>query len=464
MRRSALLVIAVLASASLWAQRSDIYAPKKTSTATNTVVTAAPAVSVSSVPSISESAAPASRTIDVDEYNRRYSGSASSHNSGGYVDEDGVVHDTVYVDNGSYEEGYSDATDDFEYAIRMARFHSPALSVLSSRFYWDLVYNWIDPWFYDPWYRAPWYYDSWYINSWSYNTWYYASTWSPYGYSFSFGFGVWNPLMPGVSVLYYNYPYYYGGVRYSDVFVPNRKLNTSWDRKLTGSQDIRTRIADNSRNSERNAASRTAVTNRETSRTSATSNRSADTSTRENVNARSFSKSSGNAAGETRTATQRTTTRNMNATSSSRNMNATSATRNDNYRSSSVRSNTGTDYSRPSSTERRNISEGATSVGRGSNSSSRSSSSGRSGISSSSSSSRSSASGSSVSRNSASSSSSSSSRSSSSSSFSSPSRSSSSGSFGGSSSMGGGMSSGGMGGSMSGGGGSRSGSAGGSRR
>lgn len=115
---------------------------------------------------------------DADEYNRR-PGAGNS----GYNDED-----TEY-DNEEYNESVAEDVDDTEfcYSSRIVRFHSPHRVIVSSPWYWDVVYtSGIDNWvicddgiywelypMYDPWFQSSW--------SWAYGWPYYSPYWNHYG-------------------------------------------------------------------------------------------------------------------------------------------------------------------------------------------------------------------------------------------------------------------------------------------
>lgn len=109
-----------------------------------------PAVRDVSAPASSSGSVVASRDAgnvrDVDEYNRRYT--ASSESESYYAEEE--LHDN---EDGNTEElpgewvnGFRGDEGDYEYAVRLIRFHSPRFAVsVSSPFYWDVVYG-INSW------------------------------------------------------------------------------------------------------------------------------------------------------------------------------------------------------------------------------------------------------------------------------------------------------------------------------
>ncbi len=199
---------------------------------------------------------------NIDEYNRRYSNntSTSSISEITYSDNNAVWVDTVYIEKSNdiaYAEGYSDASQDYEYALRMIRFRSPRLSFhISSPFYWDVVYGssfyslydyyWDMDWYLDP-FGYNWYPNSYYIGSpflysriW-YNTWY-----GPWYNSW------YNPIYVGIPVYF---------TRGESAFVPNRSVNTGWSRNLAGSsRGIRDSFSGVSRNDRDLSSSRPSST------------------------------------------------------------------------------------------------------------------------------------------------------------------------------------------------------------
>ncbi|MBQ2786582.1 MAG: hypothetical protein IJF00_01325 [Bacteroidaceae bacterium] len=125
---------------------------------------------------------------DEDEYNRRY---------GKSVDRD----EYSYEQESEYsEDEYEEDDIDYRYSSRILRFHSPRRVMLSSPWYWDIVYtsgvdNWIicdDGIYWDL-------YPTWY-----YSSWYYPS-WSSWGFSFHWNSGWW----PHHYCHHPYYPYYH---------------------------------------------------------------------------------------------------------------------------------------------------------------------------------------------------------------------------------------------------------------
>ena len=167
-----------------------------------------------------------SNSIDVDSYNRQYSSNGDVYNS--------EKNDTLYIDdranssgsnqmtdsitnrrdeNGRWVNGFTGNADDYEYAMRIVRFHNPRYAVsISSPLYWDLV-NGLNSWDWNVYddgmyaYAFP----TWTNNSWW--NWRYGPTgW--WGYSSYYGFGSpWSYGWYGDWYGYYggwNSPYYYG--------------------------------------------------------------------------------------------------------------------------------------------------------------------------------------------------------------------------------------------------------------
>lgn len=114
---------------------------------------------------------------DEDEYNRRPSAAATESE---YYDEEGVEYS---------EDDYQESGDDVEYfySSRIVRFHSPHRVIVSSPWYWDVVYtsdidNWVlyDDGIYWEFYPVytPWYHASWSWNwGWPCHSWAYYSGW-----------------------------------------------------------------------------------------------------------------------------------------------------------------------------------------------------------------------------------------------------------------------------------------------
>ncbi len=158
-----------------------------------------------------------------DEYNRRYSYDNVP------VQEEEV--DTVYDIN--------DEENDYLYSRRILRFHSPTRIIVSSPYYWDLVYvNGIYDYLYDPFYYDPFYWNwGWgYGCTWGpWSCWYgpiwgYASPWRPWGA----GWGpVYGPVWVG--------PHFYGpggNLRYSNSL--NRGTFRTANRYGSASSAVRT--------------------------------------------------------------------------------------------------------------------------------------------------------------------------------------------------------------------------------
>lgn len=349
MRKLILTSVMVLAlPAIMVAQRNDIYSSGVKSTVSAPVATAAPAVqsTVTSSPVVSSSFA----ERDPDEYNRRYnyaSSAAAIDNS--FANDVIYVHDTVFVENSlndkkAYREGYMDASEDYEFAMRMLRFHSTT-RLLNPRYRWTAVadifwdpwydplyspawsYAYLDPWYYDPWYYDPWYYDPWY-----YDPWYphYHGYWPGHSHTIIIAGNVGRP---------------------TDRFVPNRQLNNRWDRQLTGSSSGRVVRGATDRDPVRQAVSSRTTSSSTVGRTSTGASRNV------RVTAPSSSRTS--------TTVRQNATTNRTQTSAERttpvvNRSTSGTQRSAGVSSSSVRSSAtvnrttqaGTTYNRPSSTNR----------------------------------------------------------------------------------------------------------------
>lgn len=207
MKKTAIALALMAVTVTAGAQRNDLYS-------TGAKSKAAPSVASSSVTRVPVQ----TDAFDIDNYNRRYSSvQAASTNSADATDSYNTVyiHDTVFymmessssrseLNSYSYNEGYTDAVEDF-YATRLiSRFHRHGLTLALA----------LDPFYYDSWYWDSWYYDPWYYNPWYYDRWYYPS----YHYHYS-----------------YSRPVYV--VKHS-VTAPNRHVNSGrgngWDRNLSG--------------------------------------------------------------------------------------------------------------------------------------------------------------------------------------------------------------------------------------
>lgn len=208
MRRMFMICVAAIVSAAISAQRNDLYSSSAKTVAptpvTEVQTQTVSAAAVSANPTVAETVSYTTSERDVDEYNRRYAYSTSTSSDENVSAAGKVVHDTVYLKSGSYAQGYNDASEEYEYALRMMRFHSVSVSLLLSPFYWDVVY--------DPWYRYPW------RGVWVYDPWYYP---------------VYNPVYVGP--VYVGPAYIAPGVYVRrDTYIPDRRINAGWDRKLAG--------------------------------------------------------------------------------------------------------------------------------------------------------------------------------------------------------------------------------------
>ncbi|MCE2615957.1 hypothetical protein [Phocaeicola oris] len=168
-------------------------------------------------------------TRDVDEYNRRYTSRDNNFS---------MDNDTLYIEEkpvgerGEWVNGFEGSQSDYDYAMRIVRFHHPRFAVpISSPLYWDMIYmlpswewnvyvddfyayafptytnrlwwdwrynygwGWGSPWYYSSWYSTPWHYgwyDPWYYGGW-YGSWY--SGW----------YGGWGSYWGWSSPYYYHY-------------------------------------------------------------------------------------------------------------------------------------------------------------------------------------------------------------------------------------------------------------------
>lgn len=287
-----LLILSLVLPMTILAQRNDIYSSGSNKKSDGGTVVPNTAVSTPIINSTVSTQPSALAERDADEYNRRYTGAPSDY---AYEDEAMYIHDTIFIqenvsDTEAYAEGYVDASNDYEYALRMVRFHSPRSSVyISSPIYWDVVYSnaildiaWgidvlLDPWDYH-WYSSYYYYDPWF----------YGYSYSPYYYSYWY-----DPWYDP----WYNNSYYYGGYyggssnRYHD-FVPNRSINTSWDRNLGANRRVNSVYASSSRSADRSLNTGNASSARVTSARSANGSTSSVRVTSPGVSSRSANTSS----------------------------------------------------------------------------------------------------------------------------------------------------------------------------
>ena len=173
----------------------------------------------------------AGKMRDVDEYNRRYTSRDNTFS---------MQNDTLYIEEkpagerGEWVNGFEGSQDDYEYAMRIVRFRSPAYAIpISSPLYWDVVYGAFPSWdwnVYDdglyayvfPTYSNPLWWDwrwNWSLAGprwgWNWNwhsPWYYSGWYSPYWYG-----GYWGGWYGGWYAGYWggwhhHYPYYgWGG-------------------------------------------------------------------------------------------------------------------------------------------------------------------------------------------------------------------------------------------------------------
>ncbi len=84
------------------------------------------------------------KTRDIDEYNRRYTSRDNTFT---------MQNDTLYIEEkpvserGEWVNGFEGSQSDYEYAMRIVRFRSPAYAIpISSPLYWDVVYGVFPSW------------------------------------------------------------------------------------------------------------------------------------------------------------------------------------------------------------------------------------------------------------------------------------------------------------------------------
>lgn len=152
------------------------------------------------------------KTRDIDEYNRRYT---SRENTFSMQNDTLYIEEKPYGERGEWVNGFEGSQDDYEYAMRIVRFRSPAYAIpISSPLYWDVVYGAFPSWdwnVYDDglyayvfptysnplwwdwrwnwsiagprwgWY-SPWHYGGWYSSYWYGGYWggWYAGYWGPW--------------------------------------------------------------------------------------------------------------------------------------------------------------------------------------------------------------------------------------------------------------------------------------------
>jgi len=152
------------------------------------------------------------KTRDIDEYNRRYT---SRENTFSMQNDTLYIEEKPYGERGEWVNGFEGSQDDYEYAMRIVRFRSPAYAIpISSPLYWDVVYGAFPSWdwnVYDDglyayvfptysnplwwdwrwnwsiagprwgWY-SPWHYGGWYSSHWYGGYWggWYAGYWGPW--------------------------------------------------------------------------------------------------------------------------------------------------------------------------------------------------------------------------------------------------------------------------------------------
>lgn len=140
------------------------------------------------------------RQVDIDEYNRRYTSDKNDFS---------IENDTLYIDElpdsdleGQWVNEFQGTRDDYEYAVRLIRFHDPAYAIpVGSPLYWDVVYgvglfpSWDWNVYYDgmyayvfPTYSNPlwwdWRYNSWGRWRWRWTYWSWYDPWWGWGYPY----------------------------------------------------------------------------------------------------------------------------------------------------------------------------------------------------------------------------------------------------------------------------------------
>ena len=84
------------------------------------------------------------KTRDIDEYNRRYT---SRENTFSMQNDTLYIEEKPYGERGEWVNGFEGSQDDYEYAMRIVRFRSPAYAIpISSPLYWDVVYGAYPSW------------------------------------------------------------------------------------------------------------------------------------------------------------------------------------------------------------------------------------------------------------------------------------------------------------------------------
>lgn len=132
----------------------DLYfIPKKKTEKKEKVTNPAKVVVEMENTSVSVNTAPGSSVIvvkdvngnvrDVDEYNRRYT---SRDNSFSFENDTLYIEEKPYNERGEWINGFEGSQTDYDYAMRIIRFRSPAFAIpISSPLYWDVIslgYSW----------------------------------------------------------------------------------------------------------------------------------------------------------------------------------------------------------------------------------------------------------------------------------------------------------------------------------
>lgn len=182
---------------------------------------------------------------DVDEYNRRGDSAdmtlqdVAANQTENYV-EYNIVDENG--DDGYYLNGFTGSDSDYEYALRIRRFHNPKFVVsVSDPFYSDIYfldnndwnvyitdnYAWVTPTWTNPWYWdymwSPYSYTSWSWR-WTLGPWGFSFGYDPFYYSWG-GYWGWNswyrPPYFHHSFYHHHYPYYGWNNHYRPQYTPN---------------------------------------------------------------------------------------------------------------------------------------------------------------------------------------------------------------------------------------------------
>lgn len=336
---------------------------------------------------------------DVDEYNRRGDSAdmtlqdVAANQTENYV-EYNIVDENG--DDGYYLNGFTGSDSDYEYALRIRRFHNPKFVVsVSDPFYSDIYfldnndwnvyitdnYAWVTPTWTNPWY---WDY-MW--SPYSYTSWSWRWTLSPWGFSFGYdpfyyswgGYWGWNswyrPPYFHHSFYHHHYPYYGWNNHYRPQYTPNgrqpnRNGGSFISSSASSSNGRRATVGTSSSNStagRRTVGTATSSSNSSQTVTGVRTNRgtiinNSTTNTNRgyrfegaNSSRRGSTSSSGSVSVPSSSQSRRQTSINNSVTNSSRNSyNSTSnSTSRRSYNSGTTSTNRNSGYSNSSSSSRR---------------------------------------------------------------------------------------------------------------